>query len=352
MTLSVTSKRSLAELTSFGLGGPAEHFVEVATQAEVLAALNHADERGWRVHVLGGGSNLLVADHGVEGMVLRMVTRGIDVEDARNEARVTVQAGESFAAFVAWSVGAGLQGLECLAGIPGTTGATPIQNVGAYGQEVAETIEAVEVLDRVTGSLAWWPKDACDFSYRNSRFKRDAPRFIVLRVRFRLRRSAAPAVRYAELTRALAQVASPTLKAVHDAVLHLRAGKSMLLDPRDPNGRSAGSFFTNPIVSEGQARAVGARARALGLVAEAGGVPSFPADNGLVKLSAGWLIERAGFPRGFRQGTVGVSTAHALCLVHHGSGTTDALLSLAHDIRCAVKRVFDVGLEREPVLWA
>ncbi|MFM2418872.1 MAG: hypothetical protein RL385_3595 [Pseudomonadota bacterium] len=352
MTLSVIPKRSLAELTSFGLGGPAEHFVEVATQAEVLSALKQAVSRGWKVHVLGGGSNLIVADAGVEGLVLRMVTHGIDVEDAGNEARVTVQAGESFAGFVAWSVGEGLQGLECLAGIPGTAGATPIQNVGAYGQEVAETIEAVEVLDRVTGSLEWWPKGACDFSYRNSRFKREASRFIVLRVRFRLRRSAAPAIRYAELSRALAQVGSPTLKAVHDAVLQLRAGKSMLLDPHDPNGRSAGSFFTNPIVREVQARAVGARARALGLVADAADLPSFPADNGHVKLSAGWLIERAGFPRGFRQGTVGVSTAHALCLVHHGSGTTDALLSLAHDICCAVKRVFDVSLEREPVLWA
>jgi UDP-N-acetylmuramate dehydrogenase len=351
MTLSVISARSLAELTTLGLGGPAEHFVEAATPSDMLSALELAEARRWQVYVLGGGSNLLVADKGVEGLVLRVATRGIEVEDAGTEVLVTVQAGEPFAAFVTWSVNAGFEGLECLAGIPGTTGATPIQNVGAYGQEVADTIEAVEVLDRATGTLQWLPKAACDFSYRNSRFKREVHHFLVLRVQFRLRRGTAPLVRYAELVSALAAVASPSPRDVHDTVLRLRAGKSMLFDPSDPNGRSAGSFFTNPVVSAAQARMVGLRARQLGFVVKPADMPHYAADNGQVKLSAGWLIERAGISRGLRRGQVGVSTAHALCLVHHGGGTTDALLALAEEIGIAVKRVFDVTLEREPVLW-
>jgi UDP-N-acetylmuramate dehydrogenase len=348
MSLAPERGRVLAELTSLGLGGPAELFVEARDRATLAEAVTYARTHGLPLRVLGGGTNLVIADEGVRGLVLHVATRGIRM---LGEGLVEVEAGEPFGALVEAAVAHGLQGLECLAGVPGSCGATPVQNVGAYGQEVADTIEAVEVLERATGESAWLARAECGFAYRDSRFKREPERFVVLCVRFRLRPGGAPALRYAELVRALASAPSPSLRDVADAVLALRARKSMLLDPRDPNCRSVGSFFTNPIVSEAEAERVKRVAVERGFTPNGGDVPVYSAQPGYVKLSAAWLIERAGVQRGHREGQVGVSTAHTLCLVHHGGGNTRALLALAGRVCDAVRQVFGVELEREPVCW-
>jgi len=348
--LHVEEARPLAPLTSLGLGGQAQYFVEAQTRAQLCAAVAYARSSGLGCYVLGGGSNVVVADAGVEGLVLRVATRGI-TRSPNDPSVLEVEAGEPFENVVEAAIGWGLGGLECLAGIPGSTGATPVQNVGAYGQEVAETIEAVEVLERSTGSVSWLPNAACGFSYRDSALKHVPGRFVVLAVRFRLVPGAAPAPRYAELVRALAGNSAPTHRDIADAVRALRRTKSMLLDPADPNGKSVGSFFTNPIVSADQAHEVRRRAAYLAAPVDPAEVPAFSAPNGCVKLSAGWLIEHAGVRRGERFGQVGVSTAHALCLVHHGGGTTAELLGLAARIEAAVRHTFDVTLTREPVLW-
>jgi UDP-N-acetylmuramate dehydrogenase len=346
VVLNLEHGRPLAPLTTLGLGGPARHFVEVRARDTLEEALRWAAQAGERVAVLGGGSNLVVADAGFPGLVVRMATRGI----ALTGELLTVQAGEPWEDVVSAALDANLAGLECLTGIPGLAGATPIQNVGAYGQEVSDTLEAVEVLERSTLQTSWLGANDCAFGYRDSRFKHEPERFIVLAARFRLRAGGAPTVRYPELARALG-AGAPSLCEVASTVRSLRASKSMLLDPADENFRSAGSFFMNPIVSEAEAARVKALAVASGIVAQPSEVPSFAAGPGLVKLAAGWLIERAGIAKGMRRGAVGVSTRHALALVHHGGGSTAELLLLAAEIRDQVERTFGITLHIEPVRW-
>ncbi len=333
----------LAPFTTLELGGPARHFVEAADEGALIEALRWADDRKLPVAILGGGSNMVVADEGFDGLVIRIATRGVRFETSGGEATVTAAAGEPWDALVAAAVGRGLGGVECLSGIPGLVGATPIQNVGAYGQEVAETIRAVRVLERGTWQMRELPPEDCGFGYRDSAFKRDPTRFVVLAVTFALRPGAAPALRYRELAESLSSRPAPTLGEARAAVLALRAGKSMLVTAGDPNRRSVGSFFTNPIVEAQQAEAVAGRAGADGAR-----MPLWPAGDGRIKLSAGWLIERAGVARGLRRGPVGVSSAHALALVHHGGGTTAALIALAQEIREAVRVRFGVTLVPEP----
>jgi UDP-N-acetylmuramate dehydrogenase len=336
----------LAPLTTLELGGAARHFARVETEAQLHASLAWAAERQLPVRVLGGGSNLVVRDEGVEGLVVAMGVRGLRWHD---DGRVTAGAGEPWDAFVAAAVERGLAGLECLSGIPGQVGATPIQNVGAYGQEVAQTIDEVRVLDRRTGAVRRLGPEELAFGYRDSALKRAPERAVVLDVTFRLAPGGLPRIAYAELAAALGD-RRPSLREVREAVLALRRKKSMVLDPADPNRRSAGSFFTNPIVDAERADEVVRRALAEGVVAEASQVPRWP-EGPRVKLAAGWLIERAGITRGLRRGAVGVSTAHALALVHHGGGRTADLLALAEEVRGAVLAHFGVSLEREPVLW-
>jgi UDP-N-acetylmuramate dehydrogenase len=333
----------LAPLTTLELGGPARHFVEAADDDTIAAALRWAEARRLPAAILGGGSNLVVGDAGFDGLCVRIATRGIRFDAAGPEVLVTAAAGEPWDPLCAETVRRGLGGIECLSGIPGLVGATPIQNVGAYGQEVAETIRSVQVLERGTWQTRALPPGDCRFDYRDSTFKHDPGRFVVLGVTFALRPAAAPALRYRELAEALAPSAHPTLGEARAAVLALRGRKSMLVTPGDPNRRSAGSFFTNPLVSEDQADQVAARA-------DTGGasMPRWPAAGGRVKLSAGWLIERAGIGRGLRRGAVGVSSAHALALVHHGGGTTAALLALAREVAEAVRSRFGVVLVPEP----
>jgi UDP-N-acetylmuramate dehydrogenase len=315
----------LAPLTTLRLGGPAEELVEARDEASLLDSVRDA-----RL-VLAGGSNVVIADEGVPGRVVRIATRGV----ARDGTRLTVAAGEDWDALVAMCVAEGLQGFECLAGIPGTVGATPIQNVGAYGQEVAESVESVRVLDRSTGRIEDMPAAACGFVYRGSVFKhRD--RRLVLSVTFRLREQGLSGpLRYAELARALDVPVGGTapLAEVREAVLALRRGKGMVIDASDPDSVSAGSFFTNPILDSAPA-----------------GAPVWPQPDGRVKTSAAWLIEQAGFHKGYGNGRVGISTKHTLALVNRGGGTTAELMALAREIAAGVRERFGVGLVPEPVL--
>jgi UDP-N-acetylmuramate dehydrogenase len=329
----------LAPLTTLRLGGPARRLVEASSEAELIAAVREAEPP---VLVLAGGSNVVIADQGVPGTVVRVATRGVE----RDDGRLVVAAGESWDALVADCVAGGLQGFECLAGIPGSVGATPIQNVGAYGQEVSETVESVRVLDRATDRVEEMAAAACGFRYRSSVFKyRD--RRVVLSVTFRLRRDGVSGpVRYAELARSLGVPVggSAPLSEVREAVLALRRGKGMVIDPADPDSVSAGSFFTNPILSP----------EAFASLRDRAGPdlrpPAWPEPDGRVKTSAAWLIEQAGFRRGHGNGRVGISTKHTLALVNRGGGTTAELMALAREIAAGVHERFGVRLAPEPVL--
>lgn len=350
--LTIEQERPLAPLTSLGLGGSARYFVQVDSETLLVEALRWAKRSHLNASILGGGSNLVVADRGVEGLVLRMATRGIDISREGPVALVTAQAGESLQTLVDLSLDEDLAGLECLTGIPGSVGATPIQNVGAYGQEIADSLRSVRVLDRQTLSTHTLPANECGFAYRTSQFKRDPERYVVLSVTLALVPGGAPNMVYPELARALSERgAVASLREVARTVWALRAAKSMLLDPADENGRSAGSFFTNPIVSLAEAERVKAHAVSAQMVTSADEVPCFEAGATKRKLSAGWLIERAGIRKGMRRGNVGVSSRHALALVHHGGGTTAELLALASEIEGRVRDVFGIQLEMEPVRW-
>jgi UDP-N-acetylmuramate dehydrogenase len=353
LSLAIATDVPLAPLTTLELGGPARYLVTASDDATVLEALRWAQERALPVLALGGGSNLVISDSGFPGLVLRLAMRGISLEtEAGPVTLVRVAAGEPWDGLVAETVRRGLAGLECLSGIPGLAGATPIQNVGAYGQEVAESISAVRVVDRQSLEVRELTPGDCAFGYRDSLFKHHPDRWVVLGVTFALRSDGAPSVRYPELRQALSQVANPapTLAEVRDAVLALRRGKSMVIEPGDPNRRSVGSFFMNPIVPAAEATRLVQRLLDERVVANAAEVPQFPAGGDRVKLSAAWLIERAGLTKGFREGAVGISSRHALALVHHGGGTTAALLALADRVQGTVERRFGVRLAREPVV--
>lgn len=341
----------LAPRCTLGLGGVARFFVEVESQRELAEALTWAARLGVDAVVLGGGSNLVVADCGVDALVIRPVTRAIQIERNGEQVVVTAGAGLEWDTLVAMCASEGWQGIECLSGIPGTVGATPIQNVGAYGQEVAETIRSAQVLDRDAGSLYELPAAECGFGYRSSVFRHQPERFLVLSVTFELHAGRPPAVRYPELARALGlRACVPEVATVRAAVLDLRRAKSMVVDTGDPWSRSVGSFFVNPALDPQWVRRLAESLVACGMIADVAELPAFPSGKWL-KLSAAWLIERAGFPRGTRRGGVGVSPRHALALVHHGGGTSAELVALAREIRSAVRDRFDIDLRPEPVFW-
>lgn len=369
--LNLTEQVELARYTTLRVGGLAARFVEAETVGDLIAAVGDADLGDEPLLVLGGGSNLVVADEGFPGTVVRVATVGVSQRIAGHGAgqgpvELTVAAGEDWDAVVAGCVGDGLAGVECLSGIPGRAGATPIQNVGAYGQEVAERIISVRVYDRARRAVTDLAGADCGFGYRTSAFKRSLQtlptavtgRFVVLSVRFLLDRDhlSAP-VRYPELARALGvpEGDRAPLAAVRSAVLGLRRGKGMVLDPGDPDTRSVGSFFLNPVLDRGQFAAVERAARA---VAGPGTrVPRYPADDGQVKVSAAWLIEQAGFRKGYPAEGAGagpagarISSKHTLALVNPGEATTVSLLALAREIREGVRASFGVELASEPVL--
>lgn len=344
----------LAPYTTLRLGGPARHFCTCTDPEEVREAVGEARSRGLRLHVLGQGSNTVFLDGGFDGLVIRMDLRGVREDgDDRGGVALRAAAGEDWDRFVERTVRAGLAGVECLSGIPGSVGATPIQNVGAYGQEVSETIAEVEALDlRSLRSVSLDPR-SCGFGYRTSRFKEeDSGRYLILAVTFRLRRGPPSAARYPELARALAESApagedpAQALGRVRAAVLALRRKKGMVLDPDDPNTRSAGSFFTNPVLTEEQILEL--QRRILDRFGEGVRIPVYPGDAGF-KVPAAWLIERAGFSRGYRRGGAAISERHTLALVNRG-GTARELLDLAAEIAGKVDGVFGVRLRREPVV--
>jgi UDP-N-acetylmuramate dehydrogenase len=339
----------LAHLTTFGLGGPARFFAEITEASDVTAALHWAKERDLPAFILGGGSNLVVADEGFPGLVLHMRTRGLHWTQAGGEVRVEVQSGEAWDDVVAEAVLRNAAGIECLSGIPGTMGAAPVQNIGAYGQEVGESLRSVRVLDRDTLEVRDLSAQGCEFGYRTSLFRYEPRRFVILSVTLGLVAGGRPVLRYAELASAFPGNAGPSLAEVRQTVLALRRKKSMVLDEADPNRRSAGSFFTNPVVTAEFAADITERAVAAGFVQEPEEMPCFTLGDGRVKLAAGWLIEHAGLPKGFRVGSVGISSSHALALVHHGGGTTADLLRLALQVRTAVFDCFAVELAPEPV---
>lgn len=310
-----------------------------------MQSVRDATAAGEPVLVLGGGSNVVVADDGYPGTVILIRSGGVRVLDTTADSvTVRVAAGADWDEVVATAVAEGWSGLECMSGIPGCAGATPIQNVSAYGQEISETLTAVRVLDRWHDRAVTMRPHECGFGYRTSVFK-GSDRWVVLSVDLRLRRSADSApVRYPELARALGGTVGGTapLAEVRAAVLALRAGKGMVLDPTDPDTRSTGSFFTNPVLDAAAWTALCARA--------ATEPPSWPAGNGAVKVSAAWLIERAGFHKGYGGADVAISSKHSLALTNRGTGTTRAVLALAREIRDGVHRRFGVALYPEPVL--
>ena len=342
----------LSELTTLRLGGPARRMVAATSDDELLAAVRDADAAGEPLLLLAGASNVVVADEGFDGTVLLVATHGAEqLQRSDGRAWLEVAAGEDWDAFVAACVAGGLAGVEALSGIPGSVGATPIQNVGAYGQEVADVIVGVRVLDRTTGELHELDAETCLFDYRTSVFKRDPGRWAVLRVTFALEHSdASEPVRYAELARRLGIEigARAPLTDVREAVLELRRGKGMVLDPADPDSVSVGSFFTNPVLRERDFGAFAARvAQRLGPDVAP---PAWPAGERRVKTSAAWLIERAGFARGHgRPEGIAISSKHTLALTNRGGGTTAELVALAREIAAGVEEAFGVALVPEPV---
>ena len=341
--LQIRKEIPLAPLTTFGIGGPARYFAVATTEEEVVEAVFWAKERAIPLFVLGGGSNLLVRDAGFAGLVLKVGMMGVEESEGN---QFDVGAGEVWDRFVERMTSLGMAGVECLAGIPGSVGGTPVQNVGAYGQEVAETIESVRAFDR--SALEWVELDkaACRFRYRESLFNTDEPgRYLVTRVRFRLRANGEPNLRYADLQRRFAGKFGVTLMEVATAVREIRRSKGMLLVEGDPDCRSAGSFFKNPIVVMEKLAGIAAAAGV-----EENKVPHWPAGGGKVKVPAAWLLERAGFVKGYGVGPAGISTRHTLALTNRGGATCADIERLQDQIVRGVLARFGITLEREPVL--
>ncbi|MEU1074136.1 MULTISPECIES: UDP-N-acetylmuramate dehydrogenase [unclassified Streptomyces] len=337
----------LAPLTTFRLGGPASRLVVAGCDDDVISVVREADEARVPLLVIGGGSNLVIGDKGFAGTALRIATTGFRLEGTR----LDVAAGEVWSDVVARTVEAGLAGIECLAGIPGSAGATPIQNVGAYGQEVSSTIREVVAYDRAERRTVVLTAAECDFSYRHSRFKAHPDRYVVLRVRFELEDAgglSAP-IKYAETARALGVEPGDRVPAAtaRETVLKLRAGKGMVLDAEDHDTWSAGSFFTNPILGEREYRAFLEKAAAR--LGDDVSPPAWDLGDGLTKTSAAWLIDKAGFTKGYGTGPARISTKHTLALTNRGGATTEDLLALAREVVAGVERAFGVTLVNEPV---
>jgi UDP-N-acetylmuramate dehydrogenase len=340
---------ALAPLTTFRVGGPARFFAEAESVDDIQEAVALARSNNFPLFILGGGSNLLVADRGWPGLVLKVAIPGIERRAGNFEGRVLfdVGAGEPWDRFVSHAVMAQCAGVECLSGIPGSVGGTPVQNVGAYGQEVSETIESVQVFDLKDRQVRELCGEACGFTYRSSIFNTtERGRFIILRVTYALLPGGKPHLGYADLKRHFeGREASPNLAETREAVRHIRALKGMLLVAGDPDCQSAGSFFKNPVISQEQHEDLRQRAAAKGLT-----LPSYPALEKSKKISAAWLVERSGFARGYGFGHVGISSKHTLALVNRGGATAAEVLTLKDEIQQRVEEIWGVGLEPEPVM--
>jgi UDP-N-acetylmuramate dehydrogenase len=341
---------TLAPYTTFQIGGPARWFAEAASEDDIAAGVAFATERRLPLFILGGGSNLLVSDAGFPGLVLRIALQGITSTHKNDQFIVSVAAGEDWDGLVAYAVAANAAGVECLSGIPGTVGGTPVQNVGAYGQEVSQTIVTVRAFDRNTLGFVDLPAADCGFSYRRSIFNStQRERYVVSRVDYALRRDAPANIVYADLTRYFAarNGAAPTLVEVREAVRSIRAQKGMLLVPGDADCRSAGSFFKNPVVP---VTVLDQLAEELGI--ERRSIPAYPARDGEVKLSAAWLIERAGYQKGYALGKAGISSRHTLALINRGGASAAEVTTLRDSVIDTIAERFGIRLEPEPVWLA
>ena len=337
---------SLAEYTTLKIGGKARFFLAAKNEREIIDALRFADENKLNVFILGGGSNVLIADKGFDGLVLQIALEGISIF-TENDGKVYVNAGagENWDKLVAFCVAENLQGVECLSGIPGKVGGTPVQNVGAYGQEVSETIVSVRLFDRKTKKIAELTNQQCKFAYRTSIFNAsEKNRFIVLAVTYALNLNDEPKIVYRDLQNYFGD-RKPNLEETRNAVMKIRAEKSMVIDEQDPNARSAGSFFKNPIVSKERFALVEKHANNLGIAS----VPHFPSNVENIKIPAAWLIEKSGFYKGFEFGRVGLSTRHTLAVINRGGASAQDVLLLKNEIESVVKDKFDIQLIPEPV---
>jgi UDP-N-acetylmuramate dehydrogenase len=336
----------LADWCTLGVGGPARWFAEARSEDDLLNALSWADERSVVVYVLGGGSNVVISDRGFDGLVVKISIGDVDQHDAGDRVQFSVGAGEPWDPFVAETVKANCAGLECLSGIPGLVGGTPVQNVGAYGLEVSATITSVRAIDRADRAIRTLPNNDCAFGYRTSRFKHaDAGRFIVTRVEYLLRPGAAPTISYADVIKYFdASGEVPTLSSTRDAILQIRRRKGMVIEPGNPANQSVGSFFVNPVISADHFARVRAAA-----VSGAEGVPHYPAGPDQIKVPAAWLVEQAGFRKGETRGPAGISPFQAQGIINRGGAAADDIVRLALEVKVAVWNTFRIVLMPEPV---
>jgi len=342
----------LAPYTTLRIGGPARYFVEIHTEDELMIALAFAQQHQLSVFMLGGGSNVLISDEGFPGLVLRLSMKGIERRDEGEQTLVTARAGEDWDNFVGQCVEDDLAGIECLSGIPGSVGGTPVQNVGAYGQEVSETIVSVRAYNRQTQSISELNNDECRFGYRSSLFNTiSIDHYIVLAVTYALRPNGRPAIRYPDLKSFFPDGSlAPSLKEVRETVRMIRARKSMLIVSGDPDCCSVGSFFKNPMMTPAEFERVEEAAKSGGLIFPDERVPNFAVADNKVKVPAAWLIEQAGFQKGYRKGRVGISSKHSLAIINRGGATAHEVLELAREIEQGVQEKFGIHLRQEPVL--
>ncbi len=341
MSLVIQENVWLAEFTTLKVGGKAHFFLSAKTENEIIKALKFAEINKLEIFILGGGSNVLIADEGFDGLVLQIALKGILMEARKNRVFVTANAGEDWDAFVKICVKKNLQGVECLSGIPGFVGGTPVQNVGAYGQEICETIVSVRCFDRTTKEIKELTNAECGFAYRTSIFNTmRRNHYIVLAVTYALELNGEPKIVYADLKNYFGKK-KPTLMETRNAVIEIRSAKSMVINENDGNSRGAGSFFKNPIVT---------RKKFAKMCESFGGeIPSFRVDENLLKMPAAWLIEQSGFHKGFQFGRVGLSTKHTLAIVNSGAATAQDVLALKNEIQAKVREKFDVELKPEPI---
>ena len=347
IVMEIKENIALAPLTTLRVGGSARYFACAASVEDVEAAVSFAKDKNLPLFVLGGGSNVLISDNGWPGLVLQIGLSGIGHTHERETIRLIVGAGEDWDSLVGFCVTRHLAGLECLSGIPGSVGATPVQNVGAYGQEVSQTIASVLVFDLSNEEVREMDAADCEFGYRSSIFNtQERGRYIILRVTYELRAGGAPNLGYADLQKYFAgRNQAPTLAEVRKAVLEIRASKGMLITPGDPDSRSAGSFFKNPVLTTAQFDELSQRAKQRNLQ-----VPSYPASSQQKKISAAWLVENSGFTKGYVKGRAGISSKHALALINRGGASAKEILALKADIQKQVETTWGIKLEAEPVL--
>jgi UDP-N-acetylmuramate dehydrogenase len=341
----------LAPYTTLGVGGPARFFAKATAEDQVRNAMEFARAHSYPVFILGGGSNIIVSDKGFPGLVIKIELPGIQSLSNADNSEISVGAGVEWDAFVQHSVNRNLGGIECLSGIPGTVGGAPVQNVGAYGQEVSDVILGVRAMDRASNSILQLDRADCQFSYRSSIFNTtQKDRYIILRVDFSLRTDGKPSIHYKDLQHHFSPNSkTPTLEEAREAVLRIRESKAMVLRKNDPDSKSVGSFFKNPVLSLDTAANVEKDAQARGIIGASERIPRFPAHEGNEKLPAAWLIEHAGFHKGYVLGRAGISSKHALAIVNRSGAAAQDILDLMHRIQIRVLELFGVNLDPEPV---